>query len=211
MVYLYSGTPGSGKSLDTCRVILNNIRNKSPVICNFNINIPNRLQKNKDYFIFKNNSEITVKYLVDFASEYWKSHKFKEGKILLVIDECQLMFNAREWNAKGRDVWLKFFTNHRHLGYDIVLVAQFDLMIDKQIRSLIEYEVIHRKVSNFGLKGFLLQLFMLAPVLFVRVKMWYPMKVKTDSSFYRYSKYLGNCYNSYSTDFINFDFNYEEN
>ena len=98
----------------------------------------------------------------------------------MVIDECQLMFNARDWNAKGRADWLEFFTLHRHLGYRIILIAQFDRMIDRQVRSLIEYEYIHRKVSNFGIYGKIISLFSLGN-LFVSVKIWYPMKEKVGS------------------------------
>ena len=76
-----------------------------------------------------------------------------EDQILLVIDESQLIFNARDWQKAGREKWLSFFSQHRKYGYHIILVAQFDRMIDRQIRSLIEYEYVHRKVGNYGIKG----------------------------------------------------------
>ena len=38
----------------------------------------------------------------------------------------------------------------------LIMIAQFDMMIDKQIRALIEYEWIHRKVGNIGKGGKLL-------------------------------------------------------
>lgn len=75
------------------------------------------------------------------------------------------------------------FTQHRHFGYTVVLVAQFDRMIDRQIRSLIEYEYVHRKLSNFGLKGMLLNLAMGGRT-FVSVKIWYPMKEKVGQEFF---------------------------
>lgn len=210
MIYLYSGTPGSGKSLDTARVILNTIRVKKPIICNFSINVPAKMQDKSKYFHFWSNDELSVDRLVAFSRDYFSNHKFKEGAITLVIDEAQLLFNSREWNKKGRDYWLKFFTNHRHLGFDVILVAQFDLMIDKQIRSLIEYEVIHRKVSNFGFKGYILMLFFLAPVLFCRVKVWYPMKIKVDSTYYRYKPIYGKTYDTFDTIFLDNDFVFDD-
>lgn len=69
----------------------------------------------------------------------------------------------------------------------MVLVAQFDRMLDRQIRSLIEYEWIHRKVSNFGIQGKLISAFC-GGKLFVAVKVWYPMKEKVGSEFYMYRK-----------------------
>lgn len=182
MIYLYSGTPGSGKSLHTSRVIYWTLKRGFPVLANFPVNT-GKIKKAKGAFREVANDILTPGYLTDYATEYFHGGRVKEGKILLVIDECQLMFNAREWNVRGRNEWLSFFTQHRKFGYDVILVAQFDRMIDRQIRALIEYEQIHRKVSNFGIKGKILSAFCLGN-LFVSVKVWYPMKEKVGSEFF---------------------------
>lgn len=201
MISLYTGTPGSGKSLDLARIILNRINSNMPVITNFDIKLPKRL-KNKQYLLtVKYDSDVSVEFLIDYANKYFLKHKFKESQILYVIDEAQLMFNSRSWSTKGRDNWIKFFSNHRHLGYDVIMCCQFDLMIDKQIRSLVEYHVIHRKINQLGWKGHLLQIFMFAPQLFVRVKVWYPMNEKVDSMFYRYNPKYKYIYDSYTSNF----------
>ena len=154
MIYLYSGTPGSGKSLHVARVIYFALMRNKPVICNFEINTS--YVKHPEQFHHIDNTELNPVKLMQYSQDYFGMKKVKEGELLLVIDECQMMFNARQWDKKGREDWNKFFQLHRHFGYDIILVAQFDRMIDRQIRSLIEYEQIHRKVSNFGAKGKLL-------------------------------------------------------
>lgn len=186
MVKLYSGTPGSGKSLHTAERIFYALRAGRPVICNFDINLSfvqgKRRKKNLD-FTYLPNDQLTVAALQDFSASYFKDRPVKEEKILLVIDEAQLIFNAREWDARGRKDWLSFFTQHRKYGYEIVLVAQFDRMLDRQIRSLIEYEYIHRKVCNFGLKGWLLSFFVLGR-LFVAVEVWYPMKERVGAQWF---------------------------
>ena len=115
----------------------------------------------------------------------------------MVIDECQRIFNARDWGQKGRADWLSFFTLHRHLGYDIILIAQFDRMLDRQIRALIEYEYIHRKCSNFGWKGKLLSCLAFGN-LFVTVKVWYPMKEKIGSEWYRAKKMYYGLYDTFA-------------
>ena len=78
---------------------------------------------------------------------------------------------------------------HRHFGYLIILCAQFDRMLDRQVRCLIEYEYIHRKVKNMGWRGWLLSFLFLSPFseLFVKVKIWYPMKERIDCDFYKAS------------------------
>lgn len=197
MISFYSGTPGSGKSLHVAERLYWWVRSGMPCICNFNINLSNIKGKKEKRFYYKNNQEITPQYLIDFARSYIEENgTVKEGSILLVIDECQLLFNSRDWGKSGRAEWLSFFTMHRHLGYDIILVAQFDRMIDRQIRCLIEYEYIHRKVSNFGWKGKIMSLFAFGQ-LFVYVKTWYPLKEKVGSDFYRAKKIYYSLYDTY--------------
>lgn len=208
MIYFFSGTPGSGKSLDMARCILADLRLHRPVICNFDVYLPKRLKKYSKFLHCMDNTEITVDFLRSFADSYYKEHSFHEGAISLYLDECQLLFNARSWNVSGRSEWNKFFTNHRHLGYNIILGAQFDRMIDRQIRSLFEYEIVHRKVNSLGLKGLFFRVLFLAPTLFLRISFYYPLHEKLHVEFYRYNKAWASIYNSYSTDFV--DMNIKE-
>lgn len=149
-------------------------------------------------FFFIENNDLTPEYLISYAQKYWKGKTIQEDRILLVIDECQLIFNAREWAKQGRDKWLSFFSQHRKYGYHIILVAQFDRMIDRQIRSLIEYEYVHRKVGNFGIKGKALSLVMGGNV-FVAVKVWYPMNEKVSSEFFRARKRFYRLYDTFGS------------
>lgn len=168
MIYLYSGTPGSGKSLHATMKARDNVIAGRPVIANYALNFPKA--KHRALFRCWDNLDVTPDALVDFATDWWSTHPFKEESIRLILDECQLIFNSRSWDSKGakgkdgtvsgpsRMDWIRFFSQHRKYGYSVILVAQSDRMIDRQIRSLIEYEYLHRKVSNFGWRGWLLSL-----------------------------------------------------
>lgn len=195
MISLYSGTPGSGKSLHCARTIKNWSRLGYPVIGNFPVDLS--MHKRAD-FTYCPNDKMTPDFLISYSRQRFGSKAPKESSILLVIDECQLLFNAREWQQNGRAKWLSFFTQHRKLGYDIILIAQFDRMIDRQIRSLIEYEFIHRKMSNFGWQGKLMSLFFGGKT-FVAVKMWYPLHEKIGSEIFHARKSLYRIYDSYAT------------
>ena len=197
MIYLYSCTPCSGKSLHTARVIRNTLMLNKPVIANIPINTS--LCKHPERFLHITDGMLRPSALVDYSREYFKDRPVKEGEILLIIDEAQRMFNARDWSKSDRAGWNEFFQLHRHYGYDIILVAQFDRMLDRQVRSVIEYEQIHRKVSNYGWRGMLLCALMVSPCLFVSVKMWYPMKERVGSEFFRYNRKLGRLYDTYMT------------
>lgn len=195
MIYLYSGTPGSGKSLHQAERIFTRLRAGKPVIANYEINT-GAIKHCRGEFTFLDNEQLQPDALREYSRKYFQAHRFREGAIWLFIDEAQILFNAREWQAKGRADWLSFFTQHRKFGYDIFLVAQFDRMIDRQIRSLIEYEVIHRKVSNFGIKGKAFSL-LAGGRLFVGVTVWYPLKEKTGVQFFKYHKRYQELYDSY--------------
>jgi len=195
MISLYSGTPGSGKSLHCARTIINWSRLGYPVIGNFTVDLS---KYKRAAYTYCPNDQMTPKFLIDYSRQRFGDKAPKEGSILLVIDECQLLFNAREWQHSGRAQWLSFFTQHRKLGYDIILIAQFDRMIDRQIRSLIEYEYIHRKMSNFGWQGKALSLFFGGKT-FIAVKMWYPLHERLGSELFHARKSLYSIYDSYAT------------
>lgn len=195
MISLYSGTPGSGKSLHMAKDIRDRCLLGKPTICNFEINTS---KFKKAVFTYCPNDQLTPQFLENYSRQWYSTHKFKEGAICLYIDECQLLFNAREWQQNGRAQWLSFFTQHRKFGYNIVLVAQFDRMIDRQIRSLIEYEFIHRKASNYGVGGIIFSLAS-GGNLFVAVQMWYPLKARIGSEFFHARKKYWSIYDSYTT------------
>lgn len=199
MITLYSGTPGSGKSLHAARDIRDRIRSrKCVVIGNFYVNLKN-IPKRKGTYIFVENYRLTPERLLLFSKRY-ASHlgrRLREGEIMIFIDEAQLFFNSREWQSVSRRGWMSFFTQHRHYGYDVCLMAQFDRMLDKQIRGLLEYEVKHRKISRAGKFGKVLGLFFMNN-LFVAITFWYPIKEKTDSVFFLGSNKLYAIYDSYN-------------
>lgn len=176
MIELFSGTPGSGKSLHAAEVVYWRLSAGKPVICNFMIE-PGYIRKYKNTFYYVPNEKLNPEVLYEFSRSYFgeSGHTYKEDSILLVIDECQLLFNARSWGRTDRAGWLSFFTQHRKYGYLVILVAQNDRMLDRQVRSLIEYEEIHRKVSNFGVFGAFLKA-VLHNEVFFSVRRWYPLR-----------------------------------
>lgn len=194
LIELFSGTPGSGKSLDAASCIrhaLTKPRGEDmPVIANFDVNVTN--VKRPHAFHHFSNDELTPDLLTTFADDFWKSttRHFSEDYLLLVLDECQLVFNARSWMSKGRAGmndsrmdWLEFLSQHRKYGYRIILIAQNAKMIDNQFRMLIETEVNHRKVEHMGMVGHLVSLLFLNR-LFLRVKYLYQSKERLGMSAY---------------------------
>lgn len=193
MIKTYTGTPGSGKSLHMAKNIMSWLKLGRSVIGTVQIN-RDLVKKYKGTYFFVDIYSLNPKDLIEFARK--NCVKGKESQVLLVIDECQRIFNSRDWNAKDRRSWNEFFQVHRHFGFDVLLITQFTKLLDKQLLSLIEYNHVHRKVKNFGMFGFLMSAFT-GGRLFVCVSEWFPIHSKIGSDFFLYNKKLGSFYDSY--------------
>lgn len=148
MIEIYTGYPGTGKSLHVAQRVRAVARRGYPVISNV------RYVLDKGRSIYVPNSRLTPRWLEDYGQEYWQGKgQVKEGSILLVIDEAQLILNARDWQDPARMSWLGFFSQHRKLGYSVVLVAQTRDMLDKQVRLLAEEYVAHVRLDRMRVLG----------------------------------------------------------
>lgn len=84
---LYSGTPGSGKSLHATERIRARLKRGLPVIANYNLN--RSVIPHPELFTYLDNSELTPQRLIEMAGGWFGTHHFGEDRLLLVIDECQ--------------------------------------------------------------------------------------------------------------------------
>lgn len=184
MIYLYTGTPGSGKSYHAAADIYYRLkkRTKNRVIANFPLSV------DSNNFRYVDNSDLTIRYLTIYSRLH---HKVGiEGQTLIVLDEAQVIFNSRSWQSDGnsRMEWIKFFTQHRKLGFDFILIAQNDRMLDRQIRCLVEYEISHLKIGNY---------FRLLPfTVFLAVQRWYGQKMKLNHEVIVYRKRISKLYDT---------------
>lgn len=196
MIYLYSGTPGSGKSLHMANdIYLGGKMGRKQYIVNFPI--ATEKLKHPENIKIVDNDWLTVDNLMKYAMDYWKDKPVKEGYIKLYIDEAQVLFNSRDYQKNYKEGWVKFFSNHRHLGYDIIMVSQFDRMLDRQIRSLIEHECKHRKAKEMGIGGQIYNIVALGG-LFVYVDFYYPLKMKTGMGFFKFNKKVASLYDTHA-------------
>lgn len=161
-IELFTGFVGSGKSYCATKMgvqVAESRFSDTYVIANFPIKqqkkrflkIRKLFNKNLDEYkplrwIYKNNEELTVEFLVKTSIE--KKFMDKESSCLIIFDEASIPFNSRNWNDKSRLKWIEFLTQSRKFGYDFIFITQDSGMIDKQIRALCEYEVQHKKLNN---------------------------------------------------------------
>lgn len=184
MIYLYSGSPGSGKTLHATYKIYDYIKRNKKVVTNIVIDkfkLMKLSHKTSDeldnLLICIPNENLTVDYLYNLSRE--KLERKKEHQCRIVIDEAGDIFNPREWDKNDRMEWLKFMRVHRHYGYDMILISQSDRYIDRQIRGCIETEIKHRNVKYYKFFGLILSI--ITGGMFFAVEYWYPMKLRCSS------------------------------
>lgn len=198
MINLYSGTPGSGKSLHLAYDIIAHLQRGRNVIANFPIDrtyFARRKQKGGKlgHFYYFDNFVLTVDNLKKYARKFHRVGR--EHQSLLVIDECAAIFNCRAWDAKDRLSWIYFFQQHRKLGFDIILVSQQDRLIDRQIRAFIETEYKHRALKHYKLFGSILSA--LTGGLFIAIEYWYGAKLKCGSNLFTLQRKKARIYDTY--------------
>lgn len=200
MISVFSGTPGSGKSAHLARVVRHALNRREPrlVIANFPL-APDAPVRQRDTYIYVPNSKLDAGRVRETCALWWRTHDFREDSIIFALDEVQMLFNSREWSQKGnkRMEWLELLSQSRKEGMQVILVAQNLMMIDNQFRMLVEYDVIHRKVGNYGVFGWLLAL-PFAGRLCVTNRVYVPLKEKLDSDWMVISKRDIRMYDSYA-------------
>lgn len=195
MVTMYTGTPGSGKSVHASRDVISWLRRGRGLIANYPIN-EQVVGKCKSHALYWDNPELTVERLVKYACEHHKPGV--EHQCLLIVDEAQVKFNCRDMQRKDRVDWVNFFTQHRKLGFDVILITQFDRMIDRQIRAMAETEVKHRKLNNYGTGGIIFSLLTGGSTWFIAIEYWYGgNKLVLGKEVFRYKKQYGQISDSY--------------
>ena len=205
MIEAYTGTPGSGKTYHAVYDMWEALKYGRPVISNIPLDLPEKLLgKKREWrnWRFVEIYDIKPFMLYQLSESIREQKGFKrvpEDYILLVIDEAQLIFNCRDWQAQDRKEWLSFFQQHRKLGYHVVLITQMAQMLDKHAQGLLEYEIVHRKFSNYGWKGKLVSLVLLSPTMFSAMRVWACMKTRIDAKVFRYSRRIARLYDTAKT------------
>ena len=190
---IYTGTPGSGKSLHCAYKMIGLLKLRKNLIANFPIDLGYFKKKKIGKFLYLNNQELTPKYLKEYAKE---NHKIgREHQTTLIIDECAAIFNSRSWDKGDRMEWIYFFQQHRKLGYDVILISQNDRLIDRQIRAFIETEYKHRAIKNYKTFGFLLSFFLGG--MFCSIEYWYGTNLRCSAEYFLLNRRKAKIYDTY--------------
>jgi zona occludens toxin (predicted ATPase) len=150
MIIGFVGTPGSGKTYEAVKKLLDNLR------------LGRRIYTNIDGLESQECQEMIKTYcgLSDFdlserlhllgkeqSQEFWLH--VQDGS-LIILDEVHKLFSNRDWASATNKDFTEWASTHRHNGFDVVLITQDIEKVDKHARSLIEWTYFFRKVNFFG-------------------------------------------------------------
>lgn len=151
MIFGYFGTPGSGKTYEAIRLILENLMKGKVVYTNIEGLDKPECREAIKYFCCISELALTQQLVVldeEQVGEFW-NHIPPKG-ILIVLDEAQNYFNARDWQSDANRQFGRWASTHRHNGHDLILISQRPERIDSAVRSLMEWSYFFRKINHFG-------------------------------------------------------------
>lgn len=155
-ITLVKGRPGAGKSYEVVvNHIIPNVKEGRKVVTNIPLNI--------DHFVLIFGESVkTLLEVVPFdfdgghvylsdPEDYKKYQDWKNEKgqgCLFVLDECHLMFPL-SGRGKGQsdlaERQIRFFSGHRHYGFDFIFLTQSDKKLNRLLREDIEICIEVRK------------------------------------------------------------------
>ena len=150
MIIAFTGTPGSGKTYDAVRKIIENLKTGRVVYTNIDgMDAPECLEIIKSVTGLSDHGiACKLHFFEDDQLDNFWNHV--QPGCLIVLDEVQNIFNSRDWQSKKNVGFNAWASVHRHHGYDIVLISQSVMRIDTAVRALIQWTYVYRKINFFG-------------------------------------------------------------
>lgn len=154
MIEIFEGRLGAGKSYFATKRILDHLAAGGTVSTNVELLWPGCVEYCRKHFAV----EIEETQLVNL----WKRdvsdfHKLTPAgtddlNTLVVLDEAQLDFNARDWSHTSKDL-LAFLTQSRKQNTDVIFITQHSANVDKQFVRLVQFVWCFRDMERFTLPG----------------------------------------------------------
>ena len=132
-IYLITGTPGAGKTLNTVQAVHERAKKESRAV--YFANIDGMRDVNgltfANWHKMANPNDPGVDLATDITPHSWQNAP--DGSILL-IDECQDYYPTISANAQ-QPAYIMDFAKHRHRGFDVYLVTQGPNLLNPKLKS----------------------------------------------------------------------------
>jgi len=150
MIIIHEGVPGSGKSYDAVRKIIDALQNGRTVYTNIDgLDLP-ECQEYISSFVGLSRDALQARLIFLTRQQVFKFWDHVQEGGFIVIDEAQLFFNSRDFAKEENRIFSDWASTHRHHGFDLLLITQRAQRIDTAVRSLAEFRYRYRKLNVFG-------------------------------------------------------------
>jgi hypothetical protein len=139
VIYLTTGTPGSGKTLWSLHAIKKRVEADNKAM--------EAEGKPAREVYYSGIADLRLPWVEFQDATKW--NELPPGSVI-VIDECQRVFRPRGTGAAVPE-YISAMETHRHKGYDIYLITQHPMLVDQNIRRLCGQH--HHIVRKFGISA----------------------------------------------------------
>lgn len=151
MYIIHEGVPGSGKSYDAVKRMLDVLKGKRVVYTNIDGVFNQRSLEAIAAYTGLDYSEVRqLLRPLDNQTQVKRFWEHCESGSYIIIDEAQLYWNSRDYQLQDNKDHGAFASTHRHQGYDVLLITQRAERIDSALRALCEWRYRYRKLNFFG-------------------------------------------------------------
>jgi hypothetical protein len=148
-----TGKRGDGKSLAAVGRMQQYLREGRRVATNLNLFLEHLLPPdNRTAQVWRLPDHPTIRDLE--ALPRGNDTKDEERNGLLVLDEAATWLNSRTWNdnAKERQAVISWFLHSRKYGWDLLILAQHQSLLDKQLReALFEFHGLCKRLDKIAI------------------------------------------------------------
>jgi len=221
-IQVIQGSLGSGKSMVAMYELVDQLQSGGVVACNFTLTKNWSIKLAEMSLLcrlgFKDTKKLALSYwercfkigdpstMMELSGErgsnlekmcVGKRKGKREGKGLLILDDCHHFFNSRAFNSNKK--YVEFFANARKYGWRTLLITHSVENIDKQIRSYIEIEARFRNLQKVKIPFTPFSLSPFFPMFAIRRK-YYGLGVGSGSNhsfdLYPFSKSVASLYDT---------------
>lgn len=146
-VYVVTGVMGSGKTLAMVGRARDYLEAGKPVATNVNLDLAKLCAKPVHAPCWRLPDRPRSADLEALGAAHTTGREELNGA--LILDECGAWLNSRNWGDKDRQAFIDWMLHARKRGWDVFLVVQSAVMLDKQIREgLGEYHVVCKRLDR---------------------------------------------------------------
>lgn len=150
MIICFEGTPGSGKSYEAVKKIIDNLMLGRTVYTNIDGLDDPLCREHIKSFSGLSDYELETRLIHLPNWQALEFYKHVSDKSLVVLDEVHKLYNNRNWQKDINTHFADWSSTHRKSGNDVILVTQNLEKVDAQVRGLVEWTYRFKKLNMLG-------------------------------------------------------------